>query len=163
MPQATDSQMAMWRGAIALAWASGTLDQGIKERLLAYFRDNVFLSPEQRAQLAGNLEQKILLKDVWAGITNTEDRAYLIDIAHSLFATHGGANEAEKAAYDKMLADQMATVDTKALQDDVLAIKARIPAEMANYEAEYQSDFSNMGFIGRIIYRINKLFGGGPI
>ena len=162
MPQATDSQMAMWRGAIALAWANGSLDQGEKARLLNYFRDNVHLADTQRSQLIADIDQQFDLKDIWTLITNTEDRAYLIDIAPTLFATHGSPTPAEKAVYDKMLADQLATVDTKALQDDVMAIKARIPAEMANYEAEYQSDFSNMGWAGRIIYRINKFFGGGP-
>ena len=156
MPQATDSQIAMWRGMIALAWADRGVDDGEKTRLLEYFRNNIYLSDSQRAQLAKDMDQPIELKDVWGSITDTQDRAHLIDIAPSLFATHGSPTPKERAVYEKMCADQMATVDTKKLESEFDKIKAEIPVEQAEEDAEYKSEFHHWGPLDKVVYHIDK-------
>jgi hypothetical protein len=162
MVQATESQIAMWRSAIALAWANGTLDEGEKALLLQYFKDNIYLTDAQRAQLIKDMEHKIELGDVWGSISDAQDRAHLIDIAPSLFSKHGTPTPEERALYDKMFADQMATVDTKKLQQEIGAIKAHIPIEKQEIEKEYAKDFNNFGPIGRMIYHFNKMLGLEP-
>jgi hypothetical protein len=161
MPQATDSQIAMWRGAIALTWIDRSMHEAEKIRLLQYFNDNIYLTDTQRAQLVADLERPIAVQDVWGDITNTQDRAHLIDIAPSLFTTHGTPTPAEKAVYDKMMADQMATIDTNALETDLQAMKARIPKERAEDEALFRSEFHHWGPLDILVYHIDKMFGEG--
>ena len=156
MTQATDSQIAMWRGAIALAWANSKLDEGEKQKLQEYVKDNEFLSDAQRAQLMADTEHPITLDSVWVTITDPVDRAHLIDIAPTLFTSDGTYTADEHAVYDKMFAEQMASVDTKGVQQDVAAIKSHIPVEMAEDEQEY---LAGMGFAGRLIYHIEKKLG----
>ncbi len=157
MPQATDSQIAMWRGAIALAWADRGIDEGEKKRLLEYFKNNIYLSDSQRVQLVKDMDQKIELADVWGSITNTQDRAHLIDIAPSLFATHGSPTRREKAVYDKMYADQMATINTKELESEYGKVRAEIPLEQAEEDAEFKSEFCHWGPLDKIIYHFDKM------
>ena len=159
MPQATDSQIAMWRAAIALTWVDRDMHEAEKARLLQYFKDNIYLNDSQRALLAADLDSPVAVQDVWSAITDTQDRAHLIDIAPSLFATHGAPTPAEKAVYDKMVADQMATIDTKALQAEFDEIKANIPAERAQDEALYRSEFHNWGPLDNLVYHIDRMLG----
>jgi hypothetical protein len=159
MPQATDSQIAMWRGAIALTWVDRDMHDTERARLLQYFSDNIYLTDTQRAQLVADLDQPIALQDVWDAITNPQDRAHLIDIAPSLFATHGAPTPAEKAVYDKMMADQMATIDTNALEGELAAITAHIPAERAEEAALSRSEFHHWGPLDRLVYHFDKMMG----
>jgi arylsulfatase A-like enzyme len=159
MPQATDSQIAMWRGAIALTWVDREMHEAEKARLLQYFKDNIYLTDSQRAQLAADLDRPISVQDVWGAITDTQDRAHLIDIAPTLFAMHGAPTPAEKAVYDKMMADQMATIDTKALEEEFEEIRAHIPVERADDEALYRSEFHHWGPLDNLVYHLNKMIG----
>lgn len=159
MPQATDSQIAMWRGAIALTWVEREMHAAEKARLLQYLKDNIVLSEAQRAQLIADLDNPVRVQDVWPAITDTHDRAHLIDIAPSLFATHGAPTPAEKAVYDKMMADQMATVDIAALEGEFAEIKAHIPVEQAEDAAQYRSEFHHWGPLDKLVYHLEKMVG----
>lgn len=158
MVQATDSQISMWRGAIALLWINQKLDENEKKRLIQYFKDNVYLTVVQREQLIKDMEHKITLKDAWDNITDTQDRAHLIDIAPTLFSEHGTPTPEERALYNKMFSDQLATIDEKAFRTEIEAIKARIPLEQEQQEEEFKHDFDNMGAVGRMIYYFDKMF-----
>jgi len=163
MAEATESQIAMWRGAIALTWANRTMDEDEKAQLLEYFKNNIYLTEAQRAQLIKDMDQKIELRDVWGSITDPQDRANLIDIAPTLFSKHGTPTAEERALYDKMFADEMAKVDNKKLQEEIGAIKARIPVERAEYRAEYEKEFNkfNMwGAVGRLICHFDEMLDG---
>ncbi len=159
MPQATDSQIAMWRGAIALTWVDRDMHEAEKARLLQFFSDNIYLSDSQRAQLVADLDRPIAVQDVWGAITDTHDRAHLIDIAPSLFGTHGAPTPAEKAVYDKLVADQMATIDTKALEGDLAAIKVHTQVERAEDAALYRSEFHHWGPLDKLVYHFEKMIG----
>src|ERR1700744_4443906 len=97
MAQATDSQIAMWRGAIALLWVNQEIDEKEKQRLIQYFKDNICLTDAQRDQLIKDMEKPVSLQDVWGKITDTQDRAHLIDIAPTLFSEHGTPTAQERA------------------------------------------------------------------
>ena len=157
MPQATNSQIAMWRGAIALAWANRKLEDGEKQRLIGYFKNNIYLSDDQRAQLIKDLDQQIELKDVWPSITDTHDRAHLIDIAPSLFASHGGPTPEEKALLARMTADQMATIDTNELEKEYADVRAEIPVEQAEEEQEYRQEYRHWGPLDTLVYHLDKM------
>ncbi len=157
MPQATDSQIAMWRGAIALAWIDRRMEDQERQRLLQYFKDNIVLSDSQRALLTKDIDEQTELKDVWGSITDTRDRAHLIDIAPSLFAAHGGPTPADKAVYDKMVADQMATIDMTALEGDLQVVKAQIPLEQAQDEDAIRSEYHHWGPLDRLVYHLDKI------
>jgi hypothetical protein len=159
MPQATDSQIAMWRGAIALTWVERDMHASERARLLQYLRDNVVLDDSQRAQLASDLDHPIEVKDVWGAITDTHDRAHLIEIAPSLFATHGAPTPAEQAVYDTMMADQMATIDMKALEDGLGEIKAQITVARAEDEALVRSEFHHWGPLDNLVYHLDRMLG----
>jgi len=167
MPQATDSQIAMWRGAIALAWTDGKLDEGEKARLLEYFKDNIYLSDTQRAQLVKDLDRPAQLKDVWNDITDKEDRAHLIDIAPDIFWGGGNYSPAEHEVYNKMFSDQMGTVDIQKIKEDVAEIKAQIPKEHEEYDREYVEELDKagswIGTVGHMIYRFDRMLGIDPI
>lgn len=160
MAQATDSQIAMWRGAIALTWVERAMHETEKVRLLKYVQDNVVLSDSQKAQLIGDLDRPVALADVWGAITDTHDRAHLIDIAPSLFATHGTPTPAEKAVYDKMLADQMATIDMVQLERDIGAIQANAPRERAQDEALMRGEMHHWGPLDNLIFHLDRAFSG---
>jgi enamine deaminase RidA (YjgF/YER057c/UK114 family) len=159
MAQATDSQIAMWRAAIALTWVDRTMHEAEKSRLLQYFKDNIYLNDAQRAQLTADLDHPVAVQDVWGEITDTLDRAHLIDIAPSLFATHGAPTPAEKAVYDKMMADQMATIDTQSLEADFAAIRANAGAGRAGDDALLRSEFHHWGPLDKLVYHIDKMLG----
>lgn len=159
MAQATESQIAMWRAAIALLWVNQQIDEAEKSRLIQYFKDNIHLTDAQRVQLIKDMDQPIALQDVWGSITDTQDRAHLIDIAPTLFSEHGTPTVEERATYNEMLSEQLATIDEKAFQQEIRAAKANFPAEQAEEEAEVAAEFDNWGAVGRMLYHFDKMLG----
>ena len=153
-PQTSDSRMAMWRGAIALAWVDGTLDAGEKIELSGYFNNNAYLSDEQRARLMEDLEQGVQLKDVWDDITDKEDRANLIDIATTIFWANGSYSPTEHEVYDKMFADHMATIDVEQVKKEVHAMAVEMPDKLKKEEQNYVKSLTK---IQRLIYNFEKM------
>src|SRR5687768_2120949 len=111
--QATNSQLAMLRSAIALAWADHQMHEEEKSQLLNYFTHNIHLSESQRAKLAGDINQKIKLEEVWNDITDKHDRAHLINIATIIFWKDGAFSHSEQEVYNKIYNDHIATLDIK--------------------------------------------------
>ena len=156
MTEATNSQIAMWRAAISLAWADHILSLDEKEKLAAFFDKNLHLSSAQRDQLKADLDTKPDFNEAWNNISSKEDRAHLINIASSIFNSDGEYSEQEKAAYEKILSDHMATLDVNtAMEITKMATEMRKNRAMQDQEA-----VKNMSRVARFIYAIEeKLLG----
>ncbi len=85
MSEATSSEMAMFRAAIALAWADHSLSDEEKNRLITYMDNNKELSEPQRDQLKNDLTQPVNMDDVWPKITEVRDRVHVLNIADAIF------------------------------------------------------------------------------
>jgi hypothetical protein len=156
MTQATSSQIAMWRAAIALVWSDHRLEEGEKERLTQFFENNRYLSEQQKATLKNDLATPIALDDVWKDITEKQDRAQLIDILPTLFHSDGSYTEDEKSRYQQVLNDHMSTLDVGTATEI-----AKMAEESRKNRAKEESDFINgMNKAEKLLYLLDKkLFG----
>lgn len=147
--QATDSQVALWRGAIALAWADQQLDEDEKSKLLEYIVGYLYFSEAQRAMLVQDVSQGVRIVDVWPHITDKQDRAHLINIAPVIFWRDEVFCQAEQDVYNTIFAEHMATLDVAATMADLRAMAVSDRSEWAQEEKEL---VSRLSLAGRIIH-----------
>lgn len=138
MTQATKSHFAMFRGAIALAWADHELDAEEQERLEVYIDHNTELSDAQKAQLKEDLHNHITLDQVWDDITDVHDRAHLINIADAIFWEDGQLCHTEREVLDKMNEKHMATLDIEAHMAEIHSYRQELANNRKVFEAELQ-------------------------
>lgn len=141
MKYATDSQMAMFRGAIALAWADGALDPQEIGQLETFIRNNIHLSDAQKRQLLADIQSHVRLEDVWGAITDKHDRAHLINIADLIFWKDGAFCHNEREVYEKIQADHLKNLDTDTLEKDLSALAQQARTQWAKDEREMVEDF----------------------
>ncbi len=152
MTQATNSQIAMWRAAIALAWSDHQLDAGEKECLTQFFDRNVRLSTEQKALLKQDILTPCSFDDAWNQITEKQDRAQLIDILPTLFHADGNYSDAEKAKYEKILSDHLATLDVSTATE----IARMAEEHRARRAKEEQEKLKSMSRAARLVYLLEE-------
>lgn len=154
MSEATKSHFAMFRGAIALAWADHKLDDEEQKRILVYIEHNKQLSDTQSALLKQDLRQPIKLDDVWPDITDARDRAHLINIADVIFWEDGEMCHTEKEVYDKISAAHITTLDMDFIRDDMAVRRKELAANRKKYEKELDQ---LRGPLGRMLHYMETL------
>jgi hypothetical protein len=100
MGKATESQIQMFRGIIALAWADHELTEDEQQQLAFFIEKHLYLSAEQRAQLLDEVQHAVKLADIWPSITDKHDRAHLLNIAPVIFQKDGVYCDTEKELYE---------------------------------------------------------------
>ena len=134
--EATKSHFAVFRAAIALAWADHKLHEEEQERILVYIDNNEELSSAQREQLKKDLQQPIKMDEVWPEITDVLDRAHVINIANTIFWEDGELCNNEKEVYEKIKAAHMVTLDMDFLREDIANCRRDIAARRQLFEQE---------------------------
>lgn len=136
MSEATKSEIAMFRAAIALAWADHSLSDEEQNRLLVYIDKNENLSDTQREQLKKELGQPIKMDDVWPEVTDLRDRVHVINIADTIFWEDGQLCHSEKEIYEKIKASHMATLDLDIIREDIAAYRKELLANRQKFQQE---------------------------
>jgi uncharacterized membrane protein YebE (DUF533 family) len=156
MKEATPSHVAMLRGAIAMAWADGSLDPDEQQRLHAFIDQNTQLSPAQKDMLHAEIDAPVTLDQVWSQITEAQDRAHLINIATLIFWEDEHYSEAERKAYAQMNAwhNQTLDISTIRLEMETMAEKAK-----EHWEMEKAAEKESQGFVERVVGYLDRLFG----
>ncbi|MEZ5690433.1 MAG: hypothetical protein R3D71_02055 [Rickettsiales bacterium] len=134
--KATDSQMAVMEGAIALAWADGNMDSKEEEKLQNFIKNYIWFSDEQRGDLLNNLSNRVKIDDVWGKISDKQDRAHLLNIASIIFRQDGKLCKLEQETYDRIYQDHMSSIDVAAIKADIREEVEKIKAKMAEAEEE---------------------------
>ncbi len=152
------SKVSLFKAAISLTWADGNVSQEERERLHSYINQNIHLSDEDRAELIKNLDEKINIDDALKHITDPQDRAYLIDIASSIFAIDGIYCDDEKMLYEKIFEHHLKTIDVDALKKEIAqwGIQTRKNREIEEQEYIKLLEESNSAFSKKVPI-INKL------
>ena len=154
MAEITESRLAMYEGIIALAWADHDLDANEKQELHALIDGNPRFTDEQRSKLHNDVDNKLLLKEVWSRVTEKRDRARILDMAHRIFLKDGKYCANEKELYDTFLAEHLETLDAEEMQQEVHDMMDDLMAQRKLEDAalkEYAKQFS-------LIESIKKLF-----
>lgn len=154
-PQATDSYIAMLRGAIALAWADGIMDAAEKDRLRELISKNTHLSFIQQDQLKSDIDTQQNLDDIWGHITDKQDRAHLINIAVNLFHEDGDYSELEKKAYHQINSLHHDTLDVAGMEAE---LSAMAKAAYAREEEARRADYESMSRRQRALHYLDNLF-----
>ncbi len=156
MAQINESKLAMLRGAIALAWADGVMDDNERERLHQLIDRHEGLSYIQRDQLKKDVETQIGLDGIWEKITDVHDRAHLINIAVALFHEDGDYADLEKKAYAQINALHHDTLDIAAMESELSAMaKEAYAKEQEARDAEYEA----MSAYQKAVKYLDELFG----
>ena len=95
----SESKLALWRSAIAIAYADGRLTE--KEKTL--LRKNIphsILNDTQKQIIEKDLAEGVKLDEVFSGITDMRDRAHLINFARNLIQVDGKPGISEEAAIE---------------------------------------------------------------
>jgi len=153
---ATDSQVALWRGAIALAWADNHLHDDERAEFTNFIDKNKNLSDEQKKLLKQDLSKQVKLEEIWPQITDKMDRAHLINIAPTIFWGDKDYSHSEKEVFEKMYADHMASLDMKTEMQDMANFAQKLRLQSDIETAKYVKPVS---FISRLIYNIEKGLG----
>lgn len=155
MTQASESYVAMFRAAIALAWHDTLLAQQEQQQLVTLIERNVKLSAPQKKELLMAIEQPASLQNLWTDITDPLDRAHLINISMLLFWNDGDYCDHEERAYEFMNAQHNKTLDIEGLRAEIAVMAQGARARIKQEEAErYQA----MSIPARIITYIDELF-----
>ena len=91
----SDSKLALWRSAIAIAHADGKITNSERALLHDFLQGHAF-SDAQVKIIDNDLANGFSLDDVFEGITDKRDRAHLINFARILVHVDGDFHDAEK-------------------------------------------------------------------
>lgn len=91
----TTSKLALWRSAIAIAYADGKITNSERALLHDYMQGHAF-SDEQVAIIDNDLANGVDINTVFDGITDKHDRAHLINFARVLVHIDGDFDDAEQ-------------------------------------------------------------------
>jgi hypothetical protein len=144
---ATESHVAMLKGAISLAWLDGALHDEEIARLQHFIDNNAYLNVAQRQQLHEAINQHHALEDIWAEITDALDRAHLINIATLIFWEDMEFCEAEKKMFQAMHEWHIGDLEHETVKRDLvqMAQDARL-----KWVAEEKALHSEKSFLGRV-------------
>lgn len=136
MSEATSSEIAMYRAAIALAWADNSLSEEEQNKLIVYMDNNKNLSETQREQLKNDLTQQIHIDDVWPEVTEVRDRAHVLNIADAIYWADGQLCHSEKEILTKIKSAHMATLDVVAIREDIRAYRQELLTDRKQFQQE---------------------------
>lgn len=153
MTHATDSRIAMFRSAIALAWADGSLGADEQELLLTYINGNIHLSEAQREELRGDVTLRHRVDDYLDAITDMNDRAHLINIADTLLKQDGVFSQDEKEVYDRIFNRHMSSIDSEATQADIVRMAHEARGKWQEEEVER---LNGMSRLARLMHYLQK-------
>lgn len=154
MTEATNSEMAMFRATIALAWADHSLSDEEQHRLEVYMDNNKSLSVEQRDQLKKEVHQPIKMDEVWSDVTEVRDRVHVINLADAIFWEDGELCHSEKEVYEKIKEAHMATIDVDAIREDITAYRKEL---LVNREQFKQELHEMRGPFGRMMHYLETM------
>lgn len=161
---ATDSQMAMFHALVALAWADGVLTEGEREKVAHLIHHHTRLSERQKRDLLTRIDKQIGIKEAWNRVTSPEDRAHLLNIAGVIFQADGHYSEEEKALYDTLYQQHMATVKDPRLSGDLAAMGAQMRVHSQENDDEFLTEMrtSSDPYVSKFeifMYRLHKALG----
>jgi hypothetical protein len=145
---ATDSHVAMLKGAISLAWIDGKLHPEEIERLQIFVNNNINMNNAQKQQLHAAIHEQQMLEDIWGDIEDLQDRAHLINIATLIFWEDMNFCDAEKAMFETMQKRHIEFLPKAEVEND-LAIMAA--AARKNWREEENALHSDMSFVQRLL------------
>ncbi|TAE33302.1 MAG: hypothetical protein EAY65_05225 [Alphaproteobacteria bacterium] len=154
MNQASESYVAMFHGAIALAWHDSILAQQEQQQLHTLIEKNIKLSSQQKQELAAGITQPLSLKDIWSRITDPLDRAHLINISMLIFWNDGDYCDQEERAYDFMYEQHNETLDIAGLRAEI-AVMAN--ESRTRIEREESDRYYAMSIPARILAYVEEL------
>jgi len=136
MNEAKSSEIAMYRAAIALAWADKSMSEEEQNKLKVYMDNNKKLSETQREQLKNDIAQPIKMDDVWPQITEVRDRAHVLNIADAIFWADGQLCHSEKEILEKIKSAHMATLDISAIREDIRSYRQELLVDRKKFQQE---------------------------
>ena len=147
--QVTDSRFAMWRSAVALAWADGKVTNSEANLIHDYTERHAF-SDEQHTILDNDIKNGIKLDDVFDLITDKRDRAHLINFGRVLFHIDGDFAEVEQKIMAEISAKHAKIINLPKVLMESRAIAKGIFTEYEVEQAKKNRESSKkMGFLGR--------------
>ena len=155
MKTATESHVAMLRGAITMAWAYGSLKEDVKTRVLAFINIKTQLSEAQKAVLRADIDTAIPLDRVWGDITQAQDRSHLINIATLISWEDEEFSTAEQKAYVQITELHGGTLDIAAMRAD-MATMAKAAKE--RWESEEDAALDDTSFPVRMVAYLERVF-----
>ncbi|TAE79550.1 MAG: hypothetical protein EAZ74_06370 [Alphaproteobacteria bacterium] len=154
MNQASESYVAMFHGAIALAWHDSILAQQEQQQLHTLIEKNIKLSSQQKQELAAGITQPLSLTDIWSRITDPLDRAHLINISMLIFWNDGDYCDHEERAYDFMYEQHHETLDIAGLRAEIASMANE---SRARIEREESDRYYAMSIPARILAYVEEL------
>lgn len=158
MTHVTESRLAAYEGIIALAWADHDLDAQEQEKLETMIRGNQHFTDQQREQLTADVKEKTSLTTIWPRITEKRDRAFLLNVADTIFYKDGHYSSDERTLYNEYFNQHMATVDSEAVMEDIRQLALAQRAERAVQMAELEEYADQHSFTSRIGRALDELF-----
>lgn len=164
MTDITESKYNMYKALIALVWADGHVTESESKYMRSYITNLDELNFDQREELLTALVEKPDIDAIWNDITDKRDRAFVLDMATSIFYADGEYSIAEKQLYADLLQKHLATLDEKthALEIKRLQEQARISSlqdeEAYQQEIEKEND-PGVSRVERFLYKVNKKLG----
>lgn len=141
----TQSKFAMWRAAVALAHADKNLSPE-EEGLIHDYLSHASLTEEQQKILETDIKNGITLDSILPEITETKDRAHLINFARVLFHIDGEFCDAEKEILEKLNQYHQSTLNLNeafaSARDEVDSFDEKEQLRMSR-EKKSQSFFEN--------------------
>lgn len=128
----SESKLALWRSAIAIAYADGTLNDSERQLLLSNL-PLAILSEEQRKIIDMDLAEGVKLEDVFSAITDMRDRAHLINFARILVHADGQVNADEQDAIN-----YISSYHSKKLDTSISLAAAKLEAKSLNDQYKSQ-------------------------
>lgn len=150
----TDSRFAVYEGMLALAWADHNLSEDEKQLFHRLVDGNIYMNKHQLQTLHEKINHKAAIEDIWPRITEKRDRAFLLNLADTMFHADGEYCESEQALYNFLHEKHMDTLDTEAVMREIshLAMQQQAEREELRREmASYQEHYSMPHRIGRLL------------
>jgi len=154
MKYATDSHVAMLKGAIALAWSDLSLSEKEVELVRHYIERNINLSAEQKTALLAEVKQPHKVAEIWPNITDKMDRAHLLNIAYMIFWQDGVFCHTEREAFDRMEKEHLATLNVAVMEKE---IKDMCADAINKIKTEERAFIDNLSAPARFVYSLENI------
>ena len=101
----SQSEMALIKALIALAWVDGKLSNAERERVHSLTQHAKALSDEQKEELLELVEQPCDLREMWSAIANPQDKAHFLALAEGLIHVDGACSVSGREAIQMLQKD----------------------------------------------------------
>ena len=146
----TSSNVALYRGLIALAWADHELHPDEKSTLHDIIDNHIGLTDEDRTKLHSEVERRVSLSSVWPDITDPQHRARLIDMANIIFQQDGDFSDAERDLIETFRVRHLNSIDIDAVRADMSGFMADHAEKLEAEREEIRAWASQYGLIGSL-------------